>query len=113
MRAGSKAGLEEAIMGDTGVWAVLFGLGGIAVVALALILMRQKVNQAELWKQDPENPRPRFRQGSGEDAGSGSADSHIGDEHGSPEAGAGGVDEADDSGSDGGSYDGGPEGEGR
>ena len=57
------------MIGDTGLWAVLFGLGGIAVVALALILMRQKANQAELWKQDPENPGPSSPHGDGDGGG--------------------------------------------
>lgn len=95
------------MVGATGTWSVLFGLGGIAVVVLALILMRQKANQAELWKQDPENPGP-IRQENTDDGGRDAADG-VG--------GAGGTDcgTAEDEGNPGGADPDGsdPEGRGR
>ncbi|GAB3186700.1 copper resistance CopC family protein [Nesterenkonia suensis] len=37
--------------------AVLFGLGGLLIVILAVMLMRKKMTQVEEWKQAPRQPR--------------------------------------------------------
>lgn len=65
--------------GQLPAWAtVLFALGGVLVVVLALVLMRRKMTQAEEWKKAPRQPRDTPASGS---TAAGSTSAEIGRAH--------------------------------